>query len=149
MKISRGRPLLLATLLFLLNGCDALKLGVMNPAGPIAASQWHLYVIVGIVLVFVAGPVLFLTPLIAWHYRLANKHSAFKPEWHFSWTLEGFIWVRRRESASAFYYGIIHTRSIPIARSHPTSRRLSFRRWRSTGNGCLSIRTSGSRPSTR
>jgi len=79
--------------LVLLSGCDALKRGVMNHAGPIAASQWHLYVIVGIVLVFVAGPVLLLTPLIAWHYRLSNKHSAFRPNWDFSWTLEGFIWI--------------------------------------------------------
>ena len=76
-----------------LSGCEALKLGVMNHAGPIAASQWHLYVIVGIVLVFVAGPVLLLTPLIAWHYRLSNKYCAFRPKWNFSWTLEGFIWI--------------------------------------------------------
>ena len=94
MKISRGWPLLLAILtLLLLSGCDALKLGVMNHAGPIAASQWRLYVIAGIVLIFVAGPVLLLTPLIAWHYRLSNKHSAFRPNWSFSWTLEGFIWI--------------------------------------------------------
>jgi cytochrome o ubiquinol oxidase subunit 2 len=79
--------------LLLLSGCDALKLGVMNHAGPIAASQWHLYVIVGIVLIFVAGPVLLLTPLVAWHYRLSNKKSAFKPKWDFSWTLEGLIWI--------------------------------------------------------
>jgi cytochrome o ubiquinol oxidase subunit 2 len=45
------------------------------------------------VLVFVAGPVLLLTPLIAWHYRLSNKKSAFRPKWNFSWTLEGFIWI--------------------------------------------------------
>ena len=43
--------------------------------------------------VFVAGPVLLLTPLIAWHYRLSNKHHAFRPNWSFSWTLEGFIWI--------------------------------------------------------
>ena len=94
MKVSRGWPLLFAILtLLLLSGCDALKLGVMNHAGPIAASQWCLYVIVGIVLIFVAAPVLLLTPLIAWHYRLSNKHSAFRPNWSFSWTLEGFIWI--------------------------------------------------------
>ena len=94
MKVLRGKPRLFAMLpLLLLSGCDALKLGVMNHAGPIAASQWHLYMIVGIVLVFVAGPVLLLTPLIAWHYRLSNKHSAFRPTWNFSWTLEGFIWI--------------------------------------------------------
>ena len=94
MKASRRRPSLFAVLPLLpLGGCDALKLGVVNHAGPIAAQQWHLYVIVGIVLVFVAGPVLLLTPLIAWHYRLANKNSAFRPKWDFSWTLEGFIWI--------------------------------------------------------
>jgi cytochrome o ubiquinol oxidase subunit 2 len=65
----------------------------MNHAGPIAASQWHLYVIVGIVLVFVAGPVLLLTPIIAWHYRLSNKDHAFRPKWNFSWIFEFFIWI--------------------------------------------------------
>lgn len=94
MTLMRGSASLFVTLpTLMLSGCDALKLGVMNHAGPIAASQWHLYVIVGIVLVFVAGPVLLLTPLIAWHYRLSNKHSAFRPKWNFSWTLEGFIWI--------------------------------------------------------
>lgn len=77
----------------LLSGCAVLKLGVVNHAGPIAASQWHLYLIVGAVLLFVAGPVLLLTPIIAWHYRLANKNSAFKPKWIFSWALEGLIWI--------------------------------------------------------
>lgn len=93
MKALLGCRVLAIPLLFLLSGCDALKLSVMNHAGPIAASQWHLYVIVGIVLVFVAGPVLLLTPIIAWHYRLSNKHSAFRPNWDFSWPLEGLIWI--------------------------------------------------------
>lgn len=94
MTLIRGRTSLFATLpALMLSGCDALKLGVMNHAGPIAASQWHLYVIVGIVLVFVAGPMLLLTPLIAWHYRLSNKNRAFRPHWNFSWILEAFIWI--------------------------------------------------------
>ena len=85
MTVARSLLRLFATLpLFLLSGCDVLKLGVINHAGPIAADQWHLYVIVGIVLVFVAGPVLLLTPLIAWHYRLSNRNSAFRPNWDFS-----------------------------------------------------------------
>lgn len=94
MKSSRARALLFAALpLLLLGGCDALKLGVMNHAGPIAAGQWDLYSIVAVVLVFVAGPVLLLTPLMAWHYRLSNKNSAFRPKWDFSWPLEGLIWI--------------------------------------------------------
>ncbi|RYD20301.1 MAG: cytochrome ubiquinol oxidase subunit II, partial [Lysobacteraceae bacterium] len=79
--------------LMLLSGCDVLRLGVVGHAGPVAASQWHLYLIVGAVLVFVAGPVLLLTPIMAWHYRLSNAKSAFKPKWDFSWWIEGLIWL--------------------------------------------------------
>lgn len=90
--VRRARPF--ASLAALpLGGCAALKLGVVNHAGPIAASQWHLYLVVGAVLVFVAGPVLLLVPIVAWHYRMANKDSAFKPKWIFSWSLEGLIWI--------------------------------------------------------
>ena len=74
--------------LALLTGCDVLKHGVINHAGPVAESQWHLYLIVGSVLVFVAGPVLLLVPIMAWHYRLSNKDHAYKPKWDFSWPIE-------------------------------------------------------------
>ena len=94
MRNRRARSVYAAALLpVLLSGCEALKLSVMNHAGPVAAEQWRLYVIVGAVLVFVAGPVLVLTPIIAWHYRLSNRNSTFKPKWSFSWPLEGLIWI--------------------------------------------------------
>ncbi len=70
-----------------------LKLGFLNPAGPVAGGERHLFFMVAFVLVFVAGPVLILTPLFAWHYRLSNSHRAFRPKWNFSWPLEGFIWI--------------------------------------------------------
>ncbi len=44
-------------------------------------------------MLFVIGPVLLLTPLIAWHYRLSNTQSAYRPQWGFSWPLEGLIWI--------------------------------------------------------
>ena len=94
MRRSPTRATLFASLSpILLGACGVLKLGVVNHAGPVAASQWHLYLIVGAVLIFVAGPVLLLVPIIAWHYRLSNKESAFKPKWDFSWPLEGLIWI--------------------------------------------------------
>jgi cytochrome o ubiquinol oxidase subunit 2 len=90
------RPCLLPPVLalpLLLGGCAALRLGVVNHAGPVAAGQWHLYLIVAVVLIFVAAPVLLLVPLIAWHYRLSNKGDAYRPDWGFSWPLELLIWV--------------------------------------------------------
>lgn len=77
----------------LLGGCDVLQLGVVNHAGPVAAEQWHLYLVLGAVLVFVAGPVLILVPLMAWHYRLSNKNDAYRPDWGFSWPLEILVWI--------------------------------------------------------
>ncbi|MET1757039.1 cytochrome ubiquinol oxidase subunit II [Novosphingobium sp. RD2P27] len=83
----------LVLLLPLLGGCSALELGVANHAGPVAAEQWELYLIVAAVLAFVAGPVLILVPLVAWHYRLSNKHYSYRPDWGFSWPLEILVWV--------------------------------------------------------
>jgi cytochrome o ubiquinol oxidase subunit 2 len=79
--------------LLLLGGCDALRLGFLNAAGPVAGGERHLFIIVSIVMIFVAGPVLLLTPIIAWYYRLSNKNSDYRPEWEFSWPLEGLIWI--------------------------------------------------------
>ena len=44
-------------------------------------------------MLFVIGPVLLLTPLFAWHYRLSNTQSAYRPQWGFNWPLEGLIWI--------------------------------------------------------
>lgn len=88
-------PARLATLVvaLLLGGCDVVRLGVMNPAGPIASESRELYIIVAVVLIFVAGPVLLLTPLMAWYYRLSNKDKAYKPTWDTSLWIEASIWV--------------------------------------------------------
>lgn len=92
--MSRSPMLALSLALpLLLGGCAALQLGVVNHAGPVAAEQWHLYLILAVVLIFVAGPVLLLVPLIAWHYRRSNKGDAYRPDWGFSWPLEILVWI--------------------------------------------------------
>ncbi len=77
----------------LLAGCAALDHGVFNAAGPVAGEQREYLVIVLVVMLFVVGPVILLAPLIAWHYRIGNRGHAFRPQWGFSWILEGLIWV--------------------------------------------------------
>jgi cytochrome o ubiquinol oxidase subunit 2 len=78
--------------LFLAN-CGILDRGFLAPAGPAAWHTRHEFLLVCVVMLFVIGPVLLLTPLIAWHYRLANTRSAYRPQWGFSWPLEGLIWI--------------------------------------------------------
>ena len=76
-----------------LAGCSPLDKGFLVAAGPIAAHERHLFVIVCIIMLFVIGPVILLTPLFAWYYRLANTKSAYRPRWSFNWPLEGLIWI--------------------------------------------------------
>ena len=78
---------------FLLSGCAAFSRGFMAPGGPVASAERHEFFVVGAVMLLVIGPVLLLTPLIAFHYRLSNTKHAFRPQWGFSWILEGLIWI--------------------------------------------------------
>jgi cytochrome o ubiquinol oxidase subunit 2 len=93
--IRKGTILRLATSLccLTLSGCDAIGHGFLSPAGPIADAERHYFLVVCLILVFVIAPVLILTPIIAWHYRLNNTHSAYRPQWGFNWPLEGLIWI--------------------------------------------------------
>jgi len=84
-------PLLAGCLV--LAGCGALDRGVFSPAGPIAEAIRDEFVLVSLILLFVIGPVLILVPLVAWHYRLSNTRSAYRPQWGFNWPLEGLIWI--------------------------------------------------------
>jgi cytochrome o ubiquinol oxidase subunit 2 len=91
-RAHRGRSLILLLASLALSGCSSLSRGFLAPGGPIARAERHEFIIVGIVLIFVIAPVFILTPFIAWHYRLANTKSAFRPNWGFSWILEVLIW---------------------------------------------------------
>lgn len=76
-----------------LGGCAVLDRGFLLPAGPVAAATRHEFLLVCLVMLFVIAPVLALAPLFAWHYRLSNTRSAYRPQWGFSWPLEGLIWI--------------------------------------------------------
>ena len=76
-----------------LGGCAALNHGMLAAGGPVMVQERHLFLVVCFVMLFVIGPVLLLPPIFAWHYRLSNTKSAYRPEWGFNWPLEFFIWV--------------------------------------------------------
>ena len=62
-------------LVFSLLGCSALFQGFLAPVGPIAAAERHELLVVSVILLFVIGPVLLLTPLFAWYYRMSNTRA--------------------------------------------------------------------------
>jgi cytochrome o ubiquinol oxidase subunit II len=67
--------------------------GFLTPAGPIAAAERHELIVISAILILVIGPVLLLTPLFAWYYRISNTKHVYQPHWEFSWILEGLIWI--------------------------------------------------------
>ena len=94
MKLSpQARRLLAPLAAWPLAGCSALNHGILAAAGPVADHERHLFIIVCVVMLFVIGPVVLLTPLFAWHYRLSNTKAAYRPDWGFNWPLEGLIWI--------------------------------------------------------
>ncbi|KQP80350.1 ubiquinol oxidase subunit II [Methylobacterium sp. Leaf117] len=76
-----------------LGGCGVLDHGFLGAAGPVAEQTRSLFLLACSILLFVVGPVLMLTPIIAWHYRISNTKSAYRPKWAFNWPLEGLIWI--------------------------------------------------------
>ena len=76
-----------------LAGCGVFHRGFLSPVGPVASGTRTEFLLVCFVMLFVIGPVLILVPLIAWHYRLSNTKSAYRPQWGFNWSLEGLIWI--------------------------------------------------------
>ena len=77
----------------MLGGCGVLDRGFLSPAGPVAQVIHDEFLFVCFVKLFVIVPVLLLVPLVAWHYRLSNTKSVYRPQWGSSWGLEGLIWV--------------------------------------------------------
>lgn len=79
----------------LLAGCNANEhLSFLVPQGPIAnAERWHFWLVVGILVIFVAGPVFLLTPWLAWHYRYGAKKSRYDPKWKDNKALTFMTWA--------------------------------------------------------
>ena len=116
---------------------------MLSPAGPIAQAERHEFMIVGIILLFVLAPVALLVPLIAWHYRIANTHAAFRPQWGFSWILEvpNLGSANRDRGASFRFPGALQPFVWILTELCPQTAALQFKSMlsHSIGNGCFSI----------
>jgi cytochrome o ubiquinol oxidase subunit 2 len=67
--------------------------GVLDPLGPVGASQRQLlYESLGVMLLVVV-PVLALTVGFAWWFRASNKRAAYLPDWSYSGKIEFTIWI--------------------------------------------------------
>jgi len=67
--------------------------GVLDPWGPVGATQRQLlYECVGVMLIVVV-PVIVLTLAFAWWFRASNRRAAYLPDWSYSGKVEFSIWI--------------------------------------------------------
>ena len=90
-----GRRVAPCVMLLMLSACSGrIHLSFLDPQGPVAdAQRWHFYWVLGILAVFVAGPIFLLLPLFVWRYRYGNKAARYMPRWAASRALEIMSWA--------------------------------------------------------
>jgi cytochrome o ubiquinol oxidase subunit 2 len=67
--------------------------GVLDPWGPIGATERQLlYECLGVMLIVVI-PVIALTLAFAWWFRISNRRAAYLADWSYSGKLEFSIWI--------------------------------------------------------
>lgn len=75
--------------LIFLNGCDAV---LLNPKGAIGVSEKQLIIDALLLMLIVVIPVIILTFVFAWKYRISNKNAKYMPNWSHSNKIELLIW---------------------------------------------------------
>lgn len=99
-KMRRGtvafrRSVAPCVLLLMVSACSgSTHLSFLDPQGPVAdAQRWHFYWVLGILAVFVAGPIFLLLPFFVWRYRYGNKAARYTPRWADSKALGIMSWA--------------------------------------------------------
>jgi cytochrome o ubiquinol oxidase subunit 2 len=80
-------PVLL--LVSLLGGCG----GVLDPHGPVGASEKLILIDSVAIMLSIVVPVILATFGFAWWFRASNKRASYLPDWDFSGHLELIIWA--------------------------------------------------------
>jgi cytochrome o ubiquinol oxidase subunit 2 len=72
-----------------LSGCG----GVLDPRGPIGASEKLILIDSMTVMLTIVVPVILATLAFAWWFRASNTRATYRPNWDFSGALEIIIWA--------------------------------------------------------
>jgi cytochrome o ubiquinol oxidase subunit 2 len=91
-ELPPGRSKVLAPaflLVSLLGGCG----GVLDPHGPVGASEKLILIDSVAIMLSIVVPVILATLGFAWWFRASNKRATYLPDWSFSGHLELIIWA--------------------------------------------------------
>ncbi len=92
LALKRVRKMLFApALLSPLAGCSGS--GVLDPQGPIAASEKQILFDSLAVMLAIVIPVILATFAFSWWFRATNPKARYRPDWAFSGSLELIVWA--------------------------------------------------------
>lgn len=74
----------------LLTGC---KLAILDPKGPIAASEKQLLIDATLLMLVIVIPVILISWGFAWRYRASNKKATYRPDESHNNVIEFFCWL--------------------------------------------------------
>jgi cytochrome o ubiquinol oxidase subunit 2 len=72
-----------------LSGCDR---GVLDPQGPIAASERQILLNSLSIMLAIVVPTIVCILVFAWRYRASNTRAVYSPRWEYSGRLELLLW---------------------------------------------------------
>jgi cytochrome o ubiquinol oxidase subunit 2 len=72
-----------------LTGCG----GVLDPRGPVGASEKLILIDSLVIMLTIVVPVILATLGFAWWFRASNTRATYRPNWDFSGSLELIIWA--------------------------------------------------------
>ena len=85
------KPTIVATVFLALPlaGCG----GVLDPHGPVGASEKLILLDSLAIMLAIVVPLIFATFGFAWWFRASNERAVYRPDWTFSGTLELLVWA--------------------------------------------------------
>jgi len=79
----------LTALCVALSGCEH---GVLNPAGPVGASERVILLDALAIMLAIVVPTIICTLIFAWWFRESNRRAVYDPRWAYSGRLELLVW---------------------------------------------------------
>ena len=67
--------------------------GVLDPQGPVGASEKLILLDSLAIMLTIVIPLILATFGFAWWFRASNEHAVYRPDWAFSGTLELIVWA--------------------------------------------------------
>ncbi|MGH8191760.1 MAG: hypothetical protein ACREP2_09970 [Rhodanobacteraceae bacterium] len=90
-----ARCVAMCAVLLTLSACVGNEhMSFLDPQGPVAHAQMvHFYWVLGIMAVFVAGPIFLALPFILWRYRYTNQAARYTPKWRDNGLITFLTWA--------------------------------------------------------